>query len=228
MDGLKKLAEDRLAATGRNPFEAATRVGLERSFINDILIGKKTAVSAKNVGPLARALEIEPEVVFDLMTGAKSNRQRQPETQLTSQDPTIRQQMPLDLPVFGTAVGGTDADFSFNGEVQDYVRRPPGIVSSKNAYALFVQNDSMAPRFEPGEMLIISTLKPPANGDYVVLETKPDATDRPGRGFVKRLKRRTPTKIVLEQFNPPMELTFDVDQVKLLHRVIPNNELFGV
>ena len=37
--------------------------------------------------------------------------------------------MPVDVPVFGTAVGGSEGDFSFNGQVVDYVRRPPGVMA---------------------------------------------------------------------------------------------------
>ena len=42
--------------------------------------------------------------------------------------------MPTDVPVFGIAVGGSSGDFRFNGQVVDYVRRPPGIAPAHVRY----------------------------------------------------------------------------------------------
>jgi hypothetical protein len=66
---LRRLIADRLAATGRNPFEAARIGGLERSFVNDILIGKKASVRSNSLRKLARALDAsESELTQAMMT----------------------------------------------------------------------------------------------------------------------------------------------------------------
>ncbi|CUA90182.1 hypothetical protein Ga0061061_111102 [Chelatococcus sambhunathii] len=52
---------DRLAEIGRNPFEAARRGGLERSFIVDILTAKKKSVRGQNLAKLAKALDTTVE-----------------------------------------------------------------------------------------------------------------------------------------------------------------------
>ena len=44
---------------GINPFEAARRAGFERSYINDLLIGKKQGISRKRLPALATALECD-------------------------------------------------------------------------------------------------------------------------------------------------------------------------
>jgi phage repressor protein C with HTH and peptisase S24 domain len=142
--------------------------------------------------------------------------------------PAPRQSMPVDIPVKGIAVGGDDADFYSNGETIDYVRRPPGLANARGVYAIFVTGNSMSPRFEEGDLAFISSARPPSIGDYVVLEMVPGPQDRAGKGFIKRLKARGPNNIVCEQFNPPCEMEFDRRQVLNLHRVIPNNELYGV
>ena len=43
-----------------NPFEAARRAGLERSFINDVLIGRKLTVREAGLAKIARGLECDP------------------------------------------------------------------------------------------------------------------------------------------------------------------------
>ncbi|RUV84336.1 hypothetical protein EOA60_04540 [Mesorhizobium sp. M1A.F.Ca.IN.020.06.1.1] len=57
---LRQVVASRLNELGINPFEAARRGDLERSFVNDILIGKKHSVRTDKIGSLARALQIDP------------------------------------------------------------------------------------------------------------------------------------------------------------------------
>ncbi|KRE07565.1 hypothetical protein ASE63_22285 [Bosea sp. Root381] len=69
MSDLLDFTRQRLAATGRNPFEAAKLGGLERSFVNDILIEKKKTVQGRSIGKLALALDTSPEAVVQAMAG---------------------------------------------------------------------------------------------------------------------------------------------------------------
>lgn len=137
---------------------------------------------------------------------------------------------PRDVPLLGTAVGGTeeDGDFRFNGQRVDYAPRPPGIATKKDVYALWVVNDSMSPKYEQGERIYVDPHRIPAVGDYVVLDLKSKIEGESGPGYIKRLAKRTPTKIVVKQFNPEKELEFDIREVKALHRVIPTDELLGL
>ena len=54
---LKTRVARRLAELDRNPFEAARIGGLQRSFVNDILIDRKRTVGADKLEALARALD---------------------------------------------------------------------------------------------------------------------------------------------------------------------------
>ena len=56
---LKTIVKRRLAELGINPFEAARRGRLERSFVNDILNGKKHSIRGDNATKLATALEVD-------------------------------------------------------------------------------------------------------------------------------------------------------------------------
>jgi hypothetical protein len=55
---LKEIVAARLAELDRNPFEASRIGGLERSYVNDILIGKKKSIRADKAAGLARALDL--------------------------------------------------------------------------------------------------------------------------------------------------------------------------
>jgi transcriptional regulator with XRE-family HTH domain len=56
---LKTLVKRRLVELGINPFEAARRGRLERSFVNDLLNGKKRSIRGDNATKLAAALEVD-------------------------------------------------------------------------------------------------------------------------------------------------------------------------
>lgn len=141
--------------------------------------------------------------------------------------------LPLDVPVMGVTVGGEDADFEFNGATVDHVRRPPGLANARRAYATYVVGQSMYPAHREGSVLYVNPDRPASIGDDVVIELYSDSESddlqhKSGKGYIKRLVRRTPTKIVVEQFNPPGEIEFDRERVKSLHRVVPWDELLSI
>jgi len=137
---------------------------------------------------------------------------------------------PRNVPVLGTAVGGgdDDGDFRFNGDTIDYVPRPAAIAHRKDVYAVYLQNTSMHPRYKDGACLYIDPHRKPSVDDEALIELHPEEDGENGRGYIKTIVRRTPTQLVVSQFNPPKEITFDAKRVKTLHRVIPYEELLGI
>lgn len=134
---------------------------------------------------------------------------------------------PLDVELLGVAVGGDDGDFSFNGEVAGYVRRPAGIANLRKVFALHVLSDSMVPRYDPGEVIYCGG-RDPIPGDHVVIEMFPeDENVKAGKAFVKKLVERSTGTLIVEQYNPQKRITFDRYAVKHVWRVIPTRELLG-
>ncbi len=136
--------------------------------------------------------------------------------------------MPLDVPVFGTAVGGVDGDFEMNGEVIDRVRRPPGLTNARNAFALYVVGTSMSPRYDEGDLIFLHPGRPPVPGCDVVVELH--AQDEFGRhkALLKTYGGKTPTRLLLSQLNPAGPVEIPLDQVRQVLRVLRTNELLGV
>lgn len=132
-----------------------------------------------------------------------------------------------DVPVYGIAVGGEDGDFQFNGTESDRVTRPTGLANARDIFALYVVNDSMYPAWREGSLFYVNPHRPPVIGDDVVVEMKPQIEGEAGAAFLKRLKARRGNTIVVEQFNPPKEIEFDRDAVRL-YRVIPWEEALGL
>lgn len=128
------------------------------------------------------------------------------------------------IPVFGTAVGGSDGRFDLNGSVVDRVAAPPGLIGIQNAYAVMVVGDSMEPRYEAGETVYVHPNKPVQRNGYVVVQLWPEDDGEPISGMVKRFVRMTDSKLVLEQFNPPKQIEIDRARVKAVHRIVLGGE----
>jgi len=236
----------RVAELGIKPVVAAKKVGLERTFIIDIVKpnGKKS-VRADKLPQLAQALDTSVEYLtfatddpaphrFEQIPG-RVVRTPPPEPNVdfskTEDLPNFRGfGGPRDVPVRGTALGGSDEDGDFRFTADNnlgHEPRPPGIMGKRDVYVVYVQNDSMDPKFEPGDRLYVDPHRPPRVMDYVVVELRSEDGES-GRGYIKRLVKKTPTRVVVEQFNPRKEIEFTADEVKALHRVIPQDELLGV
>ncbi len=135
--------------------------------------------------------------------------------------------LPVDVPVYGVAVGGSEGDFRFNGQVVDYVRRPPGIANLRNVYALWIFGDSMAPWNKDGDLIYVSPAKPPTTGDYVIVQLHDSADGDPGLAMVKLLVGKTPTQLKLAQHNPQREFALPLAKIKSIHKVLSLRELLG-
>lgn len=142
-------------------------------------------------------------------------------------DAPLRTEMPKDVPVLGTTMGGSRGDFSMNnGDPVDFARRPPKIKDRKDVFCLFVQGTSMSPWRQPGDLVYVEAARSPHIGDYVVVEMQPEADDlRPA--FLKRLVKRSTAKITLEQFSPPRTFEVEMRRVGRILRIMDWSELLG-
>jgi phage repressor protein C with HTH and peptisase S24 domain len=173
---------------------------------------------------LAQALQITP---VELEFGEAAP--LPPGETITEAPMLSRHDMPLDVPVYGTAVGGSIGDFQLNGQVVDYIRRPPSLARSRNAFAIFYANDSMWPRYEAGDPIYINPARHPAAGDDVLIELHAKDGGEPGAAYVKRLVRRSPSFIIVEQFNPARaDIKIELAKIRNLWRIVPPKELLAV
>lgn len=136
--------------------------------------------------------------------------------------------MPLDVPIRGTAVGGNAGDFSLNGEIVDYARRPPGILRNSQVFCVFLRGDSMEPRLEPGDLLYVNPARPAKPGDDVLVEMLPTEPGEPGHAYIKRLEGQTPTKLIVRQFNPAKRFELPLNRVVRVSPIMRTAELLGL
>lgn len=242
--------DQRLVATGLTDYRASMMAAGRPEIIRNIRRGRSNNPRRDTLEKLARVLgcsvewlatgrgQIEPLPDTETAPVQPSSTSSQPGDSDMLQVPAalphgrgnplpVRTEMPLDVPVMGTAAGSMKGAFQLDtGSPVDQVRRPPGIASAVGVYAIYITGDSMMPRFEDGELIYVSPGRPARIGDYVVVQIENGKGHR--EAYCKRLLRKTTELIVLEQFNPAAELEFQMRDVVAMHRVMSMNDLFGV
>lgn len=137
----------------------------------------------------------------------------------------LRSEMPKDLPVLGTVSGGSGGVFMAN-EAIDYARRHPALNGRTDVFGLYVEDVSVSPAFNPGDLVLVEG-KPPRGGDHVVVEYKDGPHDEP-KAILKKLKAMTPSVVRLEQYNPPKVIEIKRAHIIRMRRVLTMMDLFGV
>ena len=120
------------------------------------------------------------------------------------------------VPIISWAQAGQDGYFEDAyppGAGFGYINRPYD-VSDANAYALIISGDSMAPKFEAGDVVIISPAATVMTGDYAVVRL------RSGEVAAKRVKEKN-SHYVLESINPDYPLReCQKEDVVFMHRIV--------
>ncbi len=131
--------------------------------------------------------------------------------------------IPIDLPILGTAAAAIIGAVTL-GQAIGFLRRPPALLSTPDAYALYVAGDSMEPRYRSGDVVYVNPHRPCRQGDDVVIQTRLRAGDDI-TGYVKTLVSRSPREVVVRQYNPASTIEYRAPTVIAVHRVLSAHEL---
>ncbi len=225
-----RVDEIRLAR-GLSSADLARQAGIEPSTLHKIVSGSR-GLSERFADPLAKAQGVQRETLFARIgtpiswldepgrTAASPTRSREP----PSEDERSR-----DVPVYGTAEAGADGAFQLNnGEAIDWASRPSRLTGMQGVFAIYTEGDSMVPWRHPGELVFVHLHRDPAPGCHVIAEIWEREKGQPPRAFLKKLVRRTATRVELEQYNPRKVIAFEKERVRRLYRVIEWAEVLGV
>lgn len=231
MSQLHELIEDLREKAGIRPTELSRQIGRSPSYYRKLMETKGTP-SSETLARLARALGVEPNVLLSPSNEPDELPVVTPTPNAVSAEVQLpaRNSMPRDVPVFGTAsgsiAGAQEGAWQMTSDPVDWVRRPPGLISARDAYALYVENSSMEPRYPPGELIFIHPGRPPRTGDTVVVQIQ-HAEHAPIETYIKILVRRTNGDLICRQYNPEAEIRFTGTTVKSVHRVLSMADVVG-
>lgn len=218
---VRKRLVEAIAASKFNATSLSGEIGRGKDYVRDFIDGKKDSLGGIETVQIERLLGLSRGYIDGIEEDGA-----EPSTARAAPGADTLEAGARDVPILGTSVGGKAGEFYLNGDTVDFARRLPGIATTKNVFGVYVEGESMVPKFEPGE-LVYASPRTPAPGDYVIVELTPKSEERAGPAYIKRLVRRSGNKVVCEQFNPKKTVEYDAREVKALYRIIPLAELAG-
>jgi phage repressor protein C with HTH and peptisase S24 domain len=220
IDPVRQLIRDKLLQRHLNMSAVSKMLGKNHAYLHQFLDRGIPAQLPELVrGQLAEILQVpEAQLRGGGGKGAPSPRTGRPGAMFVGDK----------IPVKGAGQGGSDGWFPWNGEIVDYVSRPPHLAGATDAYAVYVAGSSMEPRYYAGELVHIHPGKPVTVGAFVLVQVKPESEGDPPKAFMKRLVRRTATKVAFEQFNPPKEIDIKTADIISMHRIVGSAESGGL
>ncbi|MEZ5665906.1 MAG: S24 family peptidase [Alphaproteobacteria bacterium] len=210
-----------LARPGRTQRGLALALGVDASAVSRLLHGQRR-LRAHEIAVAARYLGLDP-------VGA-----------LAAPPPADAPAAPAPgwLPLLGVTAGSApavDPDLFLLNEAApvDRVRRPDGLIARPRAFALQVIGGSMAPRYEPGDLVAVDPDQRAEIGSDVVVVLADAAADGAGEGrrrlLLKRLVRRGRATVVLAQFSPARDdIRLPAESVAALWPVLPLRAVLGL
>lgn len=244
MSKLSDRLTARAAELGITQTMLAEKVGMSQPSVSDLFNG--VVSSPRKWREIARELQIPEEEMRELMIDAgksdgKSTRLPRAVARMTPEeiirlsdqdnhepnariDPSIP--IPFNvkpgrmIPILGEAVGGIDGEYEFNGSVLDYVACPPSLANVPNAYGVYVDGESMSPRYRPGEVAYVHPGKPARRGDDVIVQIAAKEDGRPPHGFIKEFVGWAGDDLILRQYNPESKLKFERHRVVSVHPIV--------
>ena len=226
MSTLAKRLQDTMERAGLTQAGLARKASafgesVSQQVVQHLTSGRNT--NSKSLVPIAKALDVSVEW---LMTGeGGSFAVKGGPANLRSAKAAARDARDAErVPVLGMAECGPDGWSLWNGDIIDTIPRPMNLVGAPKAYAVYIVGDSMEPRYYSGELAHIHPGKPVTIGAFVLVQLRPDHDGDTPKAVVKRLIKRSATKIVLEQYNPAKKFEIKTADIVSLHRVVGSGE----
>jgi phage repressor protein C with HTH and peptisase S24 domain/DNA-binding XRE family transcriptional regulator len=223
MSKLGDYVKQKRMVLGWGQDDLAERLGVNQSTVSSVESGQTT--SPRGWQKYAELLSIPEDEFRELMFESvkAAERKRLPAVMRSSSSITAAPAPTMpnrDVPVYGRARGGDDGMYLFNGDVIGWESRPPQLEGVPDAYATYVDGESMYPRYKAGETVWLNPHKPAGRGDDVVVQLRPNEEFDAPHGFIKEYVRKTPTKLVVCQHNPQREIEYDLGDVVSIHPIV--------
>lgn len=239
MDLVRKLILERLQELGLGMAEVSTLLDRNETYLQQFLkrgsprelherdrirlagilkVSEDQLRGPSSTLPKREYIKVNPSLRESLIADP-SNRSKLPENQQTGPElvPGSLLVGERDLPVFGTAQGGSGA-LIVTGEPVDWVVRPAPLLRVRDGYGMIITGDSMDPVLKSGSTALINPHLPPRLGDLCLFRNH--AEDGATRVAVKEFRGETDTVWKVRQYNPPKDFSFKKSDWQVRHRIV--------
>lgn len=199
LETIRTKIRERLAALGISANEASNKAGLGLSYTNDLLAGRSKRPNMPRLQQLAKnALECDLDYLLGLQDAPVSGASAGPSQSVPSALKIYPPELPDREGFFRT---NTNQVANFNSPI------------TKGQYALFVPDDSNAPRYMSGEVVICDPLKPASANAFARI------TMTDGRSLIRRIKSITSSEVILESLTGENR-TIPREEIGTIHKII--------
>jgi phage repressor protein C with HTH and peptisase S24 domain len=219
-----------LAAKAITLPELAEGTGLSVSYLSRLAAGKRN-LSTKQIPKIASYLGVPPQdliandlpVISHNARHSKVNMLRRLGIAPDTARPDLSHEAAgraARLPIRGRNVIGKDGVMlnPDGNDVVEMVEAPPGLTAIPEAYAIFITDNKMEPRYEQGEVVCVNPHRPPRPNDYVVIQISED-DGKTVMATVRRLVSMDEREVVVAQLNPPKTRRLSRKQALAVHRI---------
>lgn len=206
--------ESRLAEVQKTKIDLARLLGVNNSRVHEMISGERR-IKLSEVDRIAAFLEWTREELI------------RHETDIS---PEFGEIAPMegveldygqtyDLPLHGADdLGG--GVFSMSTKPVGKIDRSPALKGNKAAYAVYCAEDSLAPRFERGQTLVIDPTRPVAPGNDVLFVSKDGKTR-----CIRRLVAVLPAEWRVQQLTPPRTYKIAKADYPTAHKIFGSRTL---
>ncbi|MCP1790971.1 transcriptional regulator with XRE-family HTH domain [Bradyrhizobium diazoefficiens] len=216
LDTIKARMQERLLAAGLSGREASVRAKLGLTYANDILSGRSLNPTRETLAKLGAVLDTDADYFF----GKQNTPRNLPASNLLQMRETVA---PDALPPVGAIplfqIGLTDPDGFFPLSADRRTAWTSSLVSNRDAFAITVPDDCMAPRYRIGEVVVVSPSKPVVHGGFALVRQTDD------RVAIRQIVTISTDKIAVRCLNGEADIDIPRSQVKALERIIGSCEL---
>lgn len=210
LDIIKERVEERVLQLKTSRNELSRRAGLGLSYLNDLLSGKSLNPTKEGLMKLAPILEVD----YAYLVGEQDT-PRTSATRITPQNVEPVTLLMKSITLYQTGLTDPDGFFALNDS-----RRAPFVMPlSNDVYCIAVPDDTMAPRFRVGEVVIVNPNKQVGHGGFAVVR------QIDGRVAIREVVTISIDKITVRMLSDGTVVDLPRSQVKALDRIIGSCEL---
>ncbi len=214
LETIKERIEERRLAANLSRNEASRRAGLGLSYINDLMSDKSKNPGQDGLVKLAELLDTDVEYFLGMQDTPRKEG-------VIARAPIAIKPEPERVAASSIAlyqIGLTDPDGFV--ALPESRRSPwPLSIDSASAYCVTVPDDTMAPRFRVGELVVVNPDRPVVHGGFAIVRL----TD--GRVAIREVVNIAPDVITVRSLSDQATREIPRSEVDKLHRIIGSCEL---
>lgn len=215
LETIKARITERLEAAGLSGREASVRAKLGLTYANDILGGRSLNPTRETLAKLGAVLDTDADYFF-----GTQETPRLPASNLAPAPSRVVMETLIPaatIPLFQIGLTDPDGFFALNADRRSAYTSP--LISNRDAYAITVPDDCMAPRYRIGEVVVVSPSKPVVYGGFALVRQTDD------RVAIRQIVTISTDKITVRCLNAEGDIEIPRSQVKALERIIGSSEL---